>query len=151
MEHKYHAVATVVALMAVLTLTYAAPTGSQPINCSDDHGYLRQANFVNVEALAVQLNLSNEQSAKIRDILNDATTPMVAMQEKMQSNREKLRLLHQVNPIDNAAVLSIGNKQAQLLADMLQLRNKTRAEINAVLTPEQLDQLQSTHHEVINQ
>lgn len=148
MSHYSIASLAVTILLAVSPFTNADGDASHCLRVSDT---AYQTPIVNIDALAAQLNLSREQINKIHSIMNDVATPMVAMQEKLQDYRELQRKLHAATPIDNAALQAVGDKQARVLSDMLQLRSKIRTDIDAVLTPEQREQMRNLHHPTASQ
>jgi len=141
MNSIYRTGVGVAALLAIMPLTRAMEPIAQLPGSAQGHSQVMSIMFVNVDALAAQLNLSSNQMGKIHEIVKDATTPMIAMQEKMQDHRDELKKLHLASPIDYSALQALGNKQARLMQDMLLLRSQTQSAINAVLTPEQLEQL----------
>ncbi len=134
------------AVTILLVLSAVANADSDVSHCVRVGDSMHQTPVVNIDALAAQLNLSREQISKIHSIMDDVATPMVAMQEKLQDYREMQKKLHAATPIDNAALKAIGDKQARVLSDMLQLRSKIRIDIDAVLTPEQHEQMRNLHH-----
>ncbi|MBI3560549.1 MAG: Spy/CpxP family protein refolding chaperone [Gammaproteobacteria bacterium] len=142
--------ATVLSL-AVLTVGVARPLwaeeqDSTSVDRTCPHGYAPKAMNVNVEALGQQLNLSQAQIDKIRTIIDDNSTPLYALREKIHDNYASLSALHQAEPLDAAAIRKLEEKQASILADLTALGSKTRTDIHAVLTPEQQEQLRQLHH-----
>lgn len=96
-------------------------------------------------AMTKQLNLSAEQVAKIKTILDDMVTPMAAYRDNMADNKEKMYVLNHSEPVDTAAIEVLANKQAQIITRVLAIRSQVRADIEAVLTPEQLAQVSGSH------
>lgn len=91
-----------------------------------------------------KLNLSDEQRAKVKVIVEDSKQQMSDLGEKMRENREQLRELTQQSPLNEAKVRKVVDTQSDLKADMIILRAQKRAKINAVLTGDQRAQLEQT-------
>lgn len=90
-----------------------------------------------------QLDLSDEQYAKIRDILNQSFEKMQALRDDMAKKMLELQNLYLQKTPDKDAVEAKQKELSELREKMLQLRQDNIDEINKVLTQEQLDKLNS--------
>jgi len=92
---------------------------------------------------AAALNLSAEQTAKIRELREAQWNDIRPLQEKMFSKRGELRSLWlQKNPDENR--ITAVNKEIRSLRDQMQDKMLSyRLAIFKILTPEQKDQVQS--------
>jgi len=104
--------------------------------------YKRGGHEFNVERMAKKLNLTDDQRTQIEAIVEASKQQKNDQRDKMQANREQLRELTQQSPLNEAEVRKVADAQGELKADMIVLRARQRAEINAVLTDEQRAQLE---------
>ena len=95
----------------------------------------------NLERLADRLNMTEQQRAEVKAVLDDTRQQMVKLREQMRDNRAQLRDLAGKTDFDEAAVRSIADKQGDLNAETIVLRARQRHEMKAVLTDEQRVQL----------
>ena len=95
----------------------------------------------NLERLASRLDMTEQQRAEIKAILDDSRQQMVKLREQMRENRGQLRELVGQAGFDEAAVRSIADNQGDLKAETIVLRARQRHEMRAVLTDEQRVQL----------
>lgn len=95
----------------------------------------------NLERLADRLDMTEEQRAEIKVILDDAREQMVELREQIRENRVELRELTGQAEFDEVAVRSLADKQGDLKAEAIVLRARQRHDMKAVLTDEQLVQL----------
>jgi len=84
-----------------------------------------------------ELNLTSEQQAQVKDILEKQKPQREAHMKAMQESRQALREATRSDAYDSAKVREIANKQAALHADMTVLRTETMHQIYGLLTPEQ--------------
>jgi Spy/CpxP family protein refolding chaperone len=90
-----------------------------------------------------QLDLSDEQYAKLREIQNQAFEKMQALRDEMAKKMLELQNLYlQKNP-DKAAIDAKQKELSELRDKMWQLRQDNFNEANKVLTKEQQDKLNS--------
>lgn len=95
----------------------------------------------NLERLADRLDMTGQQRAEVKAILDDSRQQMVKLREQIRENRVQLRDLAGKADFDEAAVRSIADKQGDLKAETIVLRARQRHEMKAVLTDEQRVQL----------
>jgi protein CpxP len=84
-----------------------------------------------------ELNLTSEQQAQVKDILEKQKPQREAHWKAMRESRQALREATRSDAYDSAKVREIATKQAALHADMTVLRAETRHRIYGLLTPEQ--------------
>lgn len=83
------------------------------------------------------LDLSVEQKAKVKDILDSSKTTVEPLMEQMRANHETLRSLGIADRFDQAQVEAIAAAQSNVMAQLIVEREKTKAQIFAILTDEQ--------------
>jgi len=95
----------------------------------------------NLERLADRLDMTEQQRAEIKAMLDDSRQQMANLREQMRENRIQLRDLAGKTDFDETAVRSIADEQGDLKAETIVLRARQRHEMKAVLTDEQRVQL----------
>ncbi len=91
--------------------------------------------------LARRLNMTDEQRADIEAVLDNSREQMAEMRAEMRANRAQLRDLTRQAELDEAAVRGMADRQGDLKAEMIVLRARQRSEMKALLTDEQIAQL----------
>lgn len=89
--------------------------------------------------MAKVLRLSTSQQARIRDILKAELDEKTSLLKKLSENRKQFRQKTHAATFDEAAVRTLAEKQAQLMAQIIVSPVITRNKIRALLTPEQRD------------
>lgn len=84
-----------------------------------------------------ELNLTSEQQAQVKEILEKQKPQREAHLKAMQASRQALREATRSDAYDSAKVREIADKQAALHADMTVLRVETMRQVYGLLTPEQ--------------
>ena len=87
--------------------------------------------------VAEKLNLSDEQKTQIKTIMDDSKTRVKPLMEAMRENRKQGKELGQDGVFNEEQVNQIANTQAETMKQLFIEREKTKAQIFAVLTPEQ--------------
>lgn len=105
------------------------------------HGKQEGRRGPNLERLADRLDMTEQQRADTKAILDDSRQQMVKLRDQMRENRGQLRDLAGQADFDEAAVRSIADKQGDLKAETMLLRARQRHEMRVVLTDEQRVQL----------
>jgi Spy/CpxP family protein refolding chaperone len=96
-----------------------------------------------MERMADVLGLTKEQRDAVRAIVDKSRPQKRALRDTLRENRRQLRALMQAGTPSESEVRKIADAQGRVMADMIVLRTKTRAEINAVLTQEQREKIQN--------
>ena len=91
----------------------------------------------------LSLGLSDDQSAKIAKIQEDARSKNWDLMGQMRTEQFKLRTMYYAEKVDPGSVVDQQTKVDELRRQMLKSRVETRNQINAVLTPEQQKQFRS--------
>ncbi|HTP65413.1 MAG TPA: Spy/CpxP family protein refolding chaperone [Geobacteraceae bacterium] len=90
-------------------------------------------------ALIKVLRLSEEQQAKVRDILKADHEANSALMKKMAENRKLFMKKAHAATLDEAGLRALAGQQGQLMAQMIVSPAVVRNKIRALLTPEQRD------------
>ena len=99
------------------------------------------------ERMATELNLSPEQQKAFKSIHLKAKSEMQKNRDAMKANRDALRQLDTSDKHYSRNVAKLADEQGKLVADSIKQRAKTRAETDALLTPEQRDKARQLKEE----
>lgn len=83
------------------------------------------------------LDLTADQQAQVKAIMEAARTNSQATRGALKANHDKLDVLTAGGAFDEAAVTAVANEQGALTAKMIVDRERTKSQIAAILTPEQ--------------
>jgi Spy/CpxP family protein refolding chaperone len=89
------------------------------------------------------LDLTQDQQQRIKDILEQERPTFQALRQQLREGRQAFREAHPLTaPVDAAAIRAHVEAQAKIMADIAIDAAQARAKVLAVLTPEQITQLQ---------
>ena len=94
------------------------------------------------ERLIRRLDLDDAQRDEVRAIVDAAQPELRELSDAMRDSREELRELAFADTQDPTALRTTADQQGDLIADMIVLGATVMGDVRAVLTPEQLDQLE---------
>lgn len=89
------------------------------------------------DRIASKLGLSEEQKAQAKTILEDSKTRIQPLAEALRANHEKAEKLGTDGVYNEAAVAQLADEQSAAMRQMIVEKEKTKAALFAVLTPEQ--------------
>ena len=89
------------------------------------------------ERIAEKLNLSDEQKTQVKTILEDSKTRVKPLMESMRESRQQAENLGTDGTFNEEQVNQIANRQSETMKQLFIEKEKTKAQIFAVLTPEQ--------------
>ena len=84
-----------------------------------------------------QLDLTDAQKEKIQTIMKSSREDSKAIRKQMRTNRMELHKLSENGNFNESKVKKIAKKQGNLHAKMIVQKQKSKAQIHAVLTPAQ--------------
>lgn len=93
-----------------------------------------------IERMAERLNLNDSQRSKFKQIHEANRGEMMAIHQAMQKNREALHGLDPAAKNYSSEVARLAAEKAELVKQMVTHRSEVRAEVHAMLTPEQRQQ-----------
>lgn len=97
--------------------------------------------------MAERLNLSDEQKTQIKTILADSKTRVKPLMEEMRAQHETLEALGTDGQFDAERVEAAANAQTAASKQLIVEKEKTKAAVFAVLTPEQRTQAAALKNE----
>ena len=83
------------------------------------------------------LDLTDEQKAQMKAIRQASKETSKPIREQMKANRQKLQTLSESGTFDEAQVQAIAAQQGSLSAQMIVAKEKVKAQMFNILTPEQ--------------
>ncbi len=95
-----------------------------------------------IERMAERLDLSKEQVASIRAIVDKSRPQKRELRDKLVETRKQLRALKEKPAFNESEVRRLADAQGRIIADMIVLRTKVQSEVRGVLTEQQRKQLQ---------
>ena len=89
------------------------------------------------ERIAEKLNLTDEQKTQVKTILEDSKTRVKPLMESMREIRKQAENLGTDGVFNEEQVNQIANSQSETMKQLFIEKEKAKAQIFAVLTPEQ--------------
>ncbi|OIO70291.1 MAG: hypothetical protein AUJ58_03430 [Zetaproteobacteria bacterium CG1_02_55_237] len=111
---------------------FACPAGGQ---CNGQAG--AQGMQQGMQRMTTDLNLSAEQQEQVKKIHNDSRETMKAMRDAMLANRDAMQKLDPAAKDYTARADKLAEEKGTLVEAMMKENARVRAEMSAVLTPEQ--------------
>lgn len=87
--------------------------------------------------IADELGLSEEQKTQAKQILEDSKTRLQPIMESLRNGHETAKTLGTNGTYDEKAVLALANQQAELTKQIIVEKEKIKAQLFGILTPEQ--------------
>jgi protein CpxP len=94
------------------------------------------------------LDLTDDQKAKVKEILEANKSTVQPIRKQMKANHQKLADLK--GSFDEAAVTEIAKNQGDLTAQMIVARQRVKSEIFAILTDEQKAKAEQLRNSMLN-
>jgi Spy/CpxP family protein refolding chaperone len=88
-----------------------------------------------------RLDLDETQAEQVSNIIASAKPEFDSLREKGKANREAMRALKVADPDYDANLQNLSADQGELATTASELRGRIRAEVHAVLTPEQREKM----------
>lgn len=89
-----------------------------------------------------RLDLTDEQRAQIRTVVEAARPQLQQLRGQLRDGRQAFREANPPTTFDEAAIRAHVAAQSAVMADLAVLGAKVRADVLALLTPEQLEELE---------
>ncbi len=88
------------------------------------------------------LDLEGEQRDEVRRIVDEAQPELRRLGDAMRDSRQEIRELAEADTLDTGALQTAADEQGDLIADMIVVGVGVLNDVRAVLTPEQLEELE---------
>jgi protein CpxP len=92
------------------------------------------------DRIARDLNLSDEQKAQAKQVFEDSKSRVEPLMKQLRENRQQVKDLGTDGVFDEQKVQEIADAQANLMKQMFIEKEKGKAQLFAILTPEQREQ-----------
>lgn len=89
------------------------------------------------EKIAVELGLNEEQKTQAKQILDETKARVEPLREQMKQNHQTAKNLGTDGNFDEAKVTELANQQSETMKQLFVEKEKTKAQLFAILTPEQ--------------
>jgi periplasmic protein CpxP/Spy len=99
-----------------------------------------------LQRMTEQLNLTEDQQAQIKTILQTEKSKIQPLRQQLRQNRMAQTGVA-TGTFDEAQVRSFASKQAQIMTDLTVERERTKSQIYSVLTPDQRQKAQALMQE----
>ena len=93
-----------------------------------------------LEYLRESLGLTTQQEAEVKEILATSQEGKQTLRREQIKTREEIQDITRADSLDESRLRELLHRQSEQRADMIVARLATRARINQILTPEQLEQ-----------
>ncbi len=133
---------TVAGMLLVTASTIAMASGPGPRFAAGGFGGPGFDGPQMAERLIRFLDLEGEQRDEVRQIIDNARPELRELSDAMRDSRSELRELAEADTLDTAALRSAADQTGDLMADIIVVGVGVMNEVRAVLTPEQLEELE---------
>ena len=123
-------------VVASLTFILTGVLGGVAYAAGRDRGPERFMGFF-IQRMAAQLGLSEEQQTRIRQILEEERATAEPLMRQLKAVHDQLRPLGNDGVFNEAQVRVLAQQQAQTMTELIVAKERTKARVAAVLTPEQ--------------
>jgi periplasmic protein CpxP/Spy len=130
---------TAAGLMVAMSLAIPAFSYADAQHGCFEHGHH------GMQHMAQQLNLSDKQQEQFKQLHRESRDRMQSTRDAMQDNREALMKLDPSAKDYTAQVDKLAAKEGKLVEQMVKEHAKLRADIYAILTPEQRSKMTELH------
>lgn len=100
------------------------------------------ASSFQIAYMARHLDMTEEQKAQLRDVLDAARPEADRLADAMIDNRQSMKALRKSETFSEDEIRAIADQQGRLTADMIVLHARVRSQIGAILTPDQRERLE---------
>jgi len=125
-------------LLALLGVAGVAALGQSVANHVPWHGH-GPGDFMNWEVahLTRRLDLSDAQQQQVKSLM-EAQKPVVQpLFQQLMAQQQQMIAATKSGQFDQAKVQAIANQQAQIIANLIVVREQTHSKVYSLLTPEQ--------------
>lgn len=122
-----------IALVAIGTIFIFAQNGGEGKG-KFKRGFGHRGGF---ERLAKKLNLTDEQKEQVKQIRETSKAKIQPLKENMKSIHQQMNAATADGQFDEAQVQALATQQANIMAQMIVEKERTKSQFFAILTPEQ--------------
>ncbi|HSS62834.1 MAG TPA: Spy/CpxP family protein refolding chaperone [Gammaproteobacteria bacterium] len=100
------------------------------------------ASSFQIADMARHLDMTEEQKAQLREVLDAARPEADRLADAMLNNREAMKAFRESETYGEEEIRAIADEKGKLFADMMVLHARVHKQIRAILTPEQLERFE---------
>lgn len=127
--HKKFFIVTAILLAMAAGVTASVSAQAKGRGFGRHHGFM-------LRYMSKQLNLTEAQQTQIKSILADERSKTMPLRQQLRQNEQAQNAT--VNgAFDETQARAFANKQAQIMSDLMVEKQRTKAQIYSVLTPDQ--------------
>lgn len=132
-------------IIATGILVTSAATGAQWVHARGGGGHGGHGGGFGGLKMLMHLDLTDDQKARVRDMLPAYRAEKDARQEALRSMRDKMWDLMEAERFDENEVRQAFREMAPLMEDMAVSRAQFMHDLKSILTPEQLARVKEKH------
>jgi Spy/CpxP family protein refolding chaperone len=128
----------VIILLVLLGAVGIAALGQSVANHVPWHGH-GAGDFINwkVSRLTRHLNLTDTQQQQVKSLMESQKPVVQPMFQQLMAQQQQMIAATQNGQFDQAKVQAIASQQAQVIANLIVVKEQTHSRIYALLTPDQ--------------
>ncbi len=101
------------------------------------------ASSFQIAYIARHLDMTEEQKAQLRAVLDTARPEADRLADAMVTNRHTMKAFRENETLSEAEIRAIADQRGTLVADMMVLHARVHSQISTILTPEQLERFEN--------
>ncbi len=133
---------TAVGILVVATVTIASAVAREPGFGHGRFGPVFDASHM-AERLIRALDLDDAQRTEVRGIVDAAQPELRSLMDAVHDSREELRGLAEADTLDEQSLRTAADELGDTVAELVVVGVGVMNEVRAVLTPEQIEELES--------
>lgn len=106
------------------------------------HGGKLFGSSFQIAMIARHLDMTDEQKAQLREVLDAARPEADRLADEMVNNRHSMKAFRESDSYSEEDIRAIADEKGRLIADMMVLHARVHTQIKSILTPEQLERFE---------
>lgn len=108
----------------------------------DGHRHHQRKHFLDLFRLSEELGLSDAQKSEMRKLAKEERETIKPLQEQLREQKIAIHQSSEPGKFDEAKVRASASEQAKIMTEIIVARERLRAKLYNVLTPEQQQKLE---------
>ncbi len=100
------------------------------------------ASSFQIAYIARELDMTEEQKAQLRDVLDAARPEADRLADAMVNSREAMKAFRESETYSEDEIRALADEKGKLVADMMVLHARVHTQIKSILTPNQLERFE---------
>lgn len=139
-----------VAILGIVPIQATEPSQKAYFSKEDGHRHHRRKHFQSLFRMSEKLGLSDAQKNEMRTLAQEERETMRPLHKQLREQKIALHQSSEPGKFDEAKVRASAAEQAKIMTEIIVARERLRAKLYNVLTPEQqqkLEQMKKDFHE----